>query len=128
MLAVGGMLTEAARQRFIHVKLGTHEVGSTHADGRTATTATGQRMLVLLLLAVAHNGGPWQGGGIWTQGMLLLKRQGVAVVREAVHATAEQATGGIGGAVLHALGQRTQLHRALARGGQAGKLERAGFA
>lgn len=49
MLAVGGMLAEAARQRFVHVKLGTHEVGSTHADRGTATAAAGQRMLMLQL-------------------------------------------------------------------------------
>jgi len=74
MLAVGGMLAEAARQRFVHVKLGTHEVGSAHADGGTATAAAGQRVPLLLMLAVAHHAGPWQGGRIRTRGMRLLKR------------------------------------------------------
>jgi len=74
MLAVGGMLAEAARQGFVHVKLGTHEVGSAHADRGTATAAAGQRVPLLLMLAVAHHAGPWQGGRIRTRGMRLLKR------------------------------------------------------
>lgn len=41
MLAVGGMLAETARQGFVHVKLGTHKVGSAYTDGGTAIAATG---------------------------------------------------------------------------------------
>ncbi|KAL0119775.1 hypothetical protein PUN28_007899 [Cardiocondyla obscurior] len=44
-------------KQFVHVKLSTHEVGGTHADGGAATTATGQWVLMLLLLVIAHDGG-----------------------------------------------------------------------
>lgn len=57
VLAVGGVLAEAARQRLVHVELGREEVRGGVAAGRgtaAAAAATGESPLALLGIALLH--------------------------------------------------------------------------